>query len=225
MTKLNSVEALDKRHKLVEYGFTIVPEVMPESLVNQFRIWSDDILNHATIDRKIRYQGSDIFVYTERLWAEADKEIKPNHFPDPLAEKIIDLPLQKEVCGLIGLECLNPDDVVIILSKAGYGPPLYWHQDFMKWNSPEAATPWPTRVFLSYYLTDTIRQNGCLRVIPGTHRKRHRLHDILPDAHSAEIQAIDDLSHPAFADYPDAVDVTMKAGDLLIADARLMHAA
>ena len=225
MTKLNKVEALDKRNELVEYGFTIVPEVMPESLVQQLGIWSDDILNRVTIDHKIRYQGSDIFIYTEHLWAEADKEVKSNHFPDSLAEKIIDLPRQKEVCGLIGLEYLNPDEVFIILSRAGDEPPLYWHQDFMKWNSPEAVIPWPTRVFLSYYLTDTIRQNGCLRVIPGTHRKRHRLHDILPDAHSAEIQAIDDLSHPAFADYPDAVDVPMKAGDLLIADARLMHAA
>jgi len=144
----------------VEYGFTIVPEVMPESLVQQLGIWSDDILNRVTIDHKIRYQGSDIFIYTEHLWAEADKEVKSNHFPDSLAEKIIDLPRQKEVCGLIGLECLNPDEVVIILSKAGDGLPLYWHQDFMKWDSPEAATPWSTRVFLSYYLTDTVRQNG-----------------------------------------------------------------
>ena len=39
---------------------------------------------------------------------------------------------------------------------------------------------------------------------------------ILPDAHRAEIQAINDLSHPAFADYPDAIDAPMKAGDLLI---------
>ena len=160
MTKLNKVEALDKRNELVEYGFTIVPEVMPESLVQQLGIWSDDILNRVTIDHKIRYQGSDIFIYTEHLWAEADKEVKSNHFPDSLAEKIIDLPRQKEVCGLIGLECLNPDEVVIILSKAGDGLPLYWHQDFMKWDSPEAATPWSTRVFLSYYLTDTVRQNG-----------------------------------------------------------------
>ena len=68
MTKLNSVEALDKRNELVEYGFTIVPEVRPGSLVHQPGIWSDDILNRVTIDRKIRYQGSDIFVYTERLW-------------------------------------------------------------------------------------------------------------------------------------------------------------
>ena len=41
---------------------------------------------------------------------------------------------------------------------------------------------------------------------------------ILPDAHSAEMQAINDLSHPAFADYPDAIDVLMKARDLLMKD-------
>ena len=88
MKMLNSMEALNKRNELVEYGFTVVPEVMTESLVNQLRIWSDDILNHVTIDHKIRYQGSDIFVYTERLWAEADKEVKPNHFPDHLLKKL-----------------------------------------------------------------------------------------------------------------------------------------
>jgi len=32
------------------------------------------------------------------------------------------------------------------------------------------------------------------------------------------MQAINDLSHPAFADYPDAIDVLMKARDLLIKD-------
>ena len=74
-------------------------------------------------------------------------------------------------------------------------------------------------------MTDTTPENGCLRVIPGTHRKRIDLHDILPDAHEAEIQALDDLNHPAFADYPGAVDVPMAAGDLIIADARLMHGA
>ena len=71
MTKLNSVEALDKRNELVEYGFTVVPEVMPESLVNQLRIWSDAILNHVTIDRKIHCQGCDslytLTVYGPRL--------------------------------------------------------------------------------------------------------------------------------------------------------------
>ena len=62
-------------------------------------------------------------------------------------------------------------------------------------------------------------------MIPGSHRKRHELHDILPKAHGSEIQAIDDLSHPAFADYPDAVDIPLNAGDLVIADARVLHGA
>ena len=224
MAKLSGVEASHKRNQLVVQGFSIVPNVMPKSLLNQLCVWSDNILDHVTVDHKIRYQGSDIFVYTERLWAEVDRDTRPNHFPAPLAENIIEIPDQKDACRLIGLESLKPDDVVIILSKPGYGPSLYWHQDFMKWNSPEAATPWPTRIFLSYYLTDTYRENGCLRVIPGTHRKRHQLHDILPDAHSPQIQAIDDLSHPAFADYSDAVDVPAKAGALIILDARLLHA-
>ena len=71
--------------------------------------------------------------------------------------------------------------------------------------------------FLSYYLTDTYRENECLRVIPGTHRKCHQ-------RPGPEIQAIDDLSHPAFADNSNAVDVPVKAGDLIILDARLIHA-
>ena len=87
MKKLNSVEALDKRNELVDYGFTVVPEVMPESLVNQLRIWSDNILNHVTIDRKSHCQGCDIFVYTERLWFKANQEVKPNYFLIHLLKK------------------------------------------------------------------------------------------------------------------------------------------
>ena len=74
-------------------------------------------------------------------------------------------------------------------------------------------------------MSDTTRENGCLRVIPGTHRKRIPLHDVLPDAHGSEIQAINDLDHPIFMDHPDSVDVPLTSGDLIIADARLLHAA
>ncbi len=228
MSILSPEEALCKRDELVDLGFTIVPGMMPEALLKELSDWSDVHLPKIKIDDRIRYQGSDIFVFTERHWEKTNgKPMKGDHphFKDPIAEKVIDMPSQLEVCNQLGLEDLKSDDSLIILSKPGHGPPLYWHQDFMNWNSAEAATPWPTKIFLSYYLTDTNRENGCLRVIPGSHRKRHQLHDILPDAHDAELQAIDDLSHPAFANYPDSIDVPLKAGDLIIADARLMHSA
>lgn len=225
MTRLSKEAALAKRNELVELGYTILPNVMPKSLLDEFRIWSDDLFKRITVDPKYRYQGSDLHVYTAEKWAEMGVEPNEKRFADLIVGKLINQPLQNALCQQMGLEGLKSSGGIIVLSKPAYGPPLYWHQDFMDWNSPIAATPWPTRIFLSYYMTDTNRENGCLRVIPGTHRKRIDLHDTLPDAHEAEIQAIDDLNHPVFADRPDAIDVPMKAGDLIIADARLMHGA
>jgi ectoine hydroxylase-related dioxygenase (phytanoyl-CoA dioxygenase family) len=122
------------------------------------------------------------------------------------------------------LEGLSDTGGIIILSKPPHGPALYWHQDNMDWNHPKSALPWPTTIFLSYYLVDTTRENGCLRVIPGTHRKRIPFHDQLPDAHGMEIQAADE-SHTAFMTHPDEIDVPVAAGDLVIADGRVLHAA
>ena len=60
----------------------------------------------------------------------------------------------------------------------------------------------------------------------GSHRRRHPLHDLLPNAHSEEI-AEKDAQHDAdiFSEAEGAIDVPMRAGDLIVADARLLHAA
>ena len=148
-----------------------------------------------------------------------------NLFSDPMTERILDYPPLRAACRRLHLDNLKSSESIVMLSKPGHGPPLYWHQDCVFWNSPRAATPWPTRISLSFYLTDTRRENGCLRVIPGTHRRRIDLHDLLPNAHGAEIQAVTDLSHPMFGDHPEAVDVPVRAGDLIIGDNRLLHGA
>ena len=76
-----------------------------------------------------------------------------------------------------------------------------------------------------YCLFDTQRENGCLRVIPGTHRKRHPLHaeGVIHD--DAQKLATQDLSHPVFQSWPDEVDIPVRAGDLVIGDSRIFHAA
>ena len=205
---------------------------MPPDLVEELRAWSDGIFARSHVRYEIRYQGSDLFVYTERGWSAMAPEQQqrvsddPGRFPDPMATRTIDLPAQLAVCR--GDRAGEP----ALRTRCSSSCPSP-HTDRRSTGTrtscsgtgPKAATPWPTRIFLSYYLVDTTRENGCLRVIPGSHRTRHRLHDILPDAHGEELQALEDLSHPAFADYPGAVDVPLGAGDLLIADARLLHAA
>ena len=111
-----------------------------------------------------------------------------------------------------------------LISKPSGGPPLFWHQDWWGWDDPSAYQPRAHQLFAMIYLTDTTIENGCLRVIPGSHRHDHALHH-LDTAHSEGMQGFRDPSNPAYADHPDQAAVPVKAGDLLIGDARLIHGA
>ena len=86
-------------------------------------------------------------------------------------------------------------------------------------------------MFLMLYLVDTAPENGCLRVIPGSHTQRISLDWEHPGGHSrwgqdAEIdQRLPETLAQVVAEQPGAVDVAVKAGDLVIGDSRLYHAA
>lgn len=111
-----------------------------------------------------------------------------------------------------------------VISKPPHGPALFWHQDWTGWRHPISFTDRVCQIALFFYLTDTTPANGCLRVIPGSHRRRHPLHDII-DAHDKALARVDDPDNPAFASHPDAVSVPVTAGDMVVADARLIHGA
>lgn len=111
-----------------------------------------------------------------------------------------------------------------LISKPGGGPPLFWHQDWWGWDDDSAYQPRAHQLFAMIYLSDTTIANGCLRVIPRSHRLDHLLHH-LDTAHSEGMQGYKDPANAAYADHPDQVAVPVKAGDLLIGDARLIHGA
>ena len=98
----------------------------------------------------------------------------------------------------------------------------YWHQDWMYWDEPESADPLPVKVFLMYYLVDTSPANGCLRVIPGSHRRRYPQHDY--EGHGTGIRYEDPDTSAKYADAAGQIDVPIRAGDLLIGDSRVLHA-
>ena len=110
----------------------------------------------------------------------------------------------------------------VIISKPPNGPRLYWHQDCMMWQDPRAYSAFTPMMFLMYYLEDTTQNNGCLRVLPGTHRSCHILHD-MGEAHTRDINRVDNPDDPRFLDYPNEQNVPMRAGDLIIGDARMFH--
>ena len=111
-----------------------------------------------------------------------------------------------------------------LISKPPGGDPLFWHQDWWGWDEAISYDAFPTQVFVMIYLTDTRVENGCLRLIPGSHRHDHELHG-LPAAHTEEIATGIDTTSPTYASHPDEVAATVSTGDVLIGDSRLLHSA
>ena len=74
------------------------------------------------------------------------------------------------------------------------------------------------------YLQKTDRENGCLRVIPGSHRKEFELLSSL-EAHTNELSAYNDPSSIQFQNLDEEVGVEVNVGDVVFGDARLLHGA
>jgi ectoine hydroxylase-related dioxygenase (phytanoyl-CoA dioxygenase family) len=143
---------------------------------------------------------------------------------DPLFAELIAWSPAREALRSLGYPNPTFTDGYVI-SKPGHSPRLFWHYDWFAWEDGYSYRADPPQVFLMYYLTDTRRENGCLRVIPGSHRVHNALHDVLHEPHSRELGEAQDPDLPEFSDRPDETDVQVAAGDLLVGDARLLHAA
>ena len=143
---------------------------------------------------------------------------------DPVFAELIAYPPALAAIASLGYSRPTFTDGYVI-SKPPRGPRLFWHYDWFAWETPRAFDPEPMQIFAMYYLTDTTRENGCLRVVPGTHCRDNPLHALIARPHSPELHSAKMEDTPSFSDRPDEVDVCVKAGDLLIGDARLLHAA
>lgn len=199
-----------KREQMLRDGYCVVENVVPEAFLEELRQETERLIANHKEPPDLVYQGQHIGV---------------NRTDNAVIEKLLSWPPSCQALADMGFGDFKSFGGVIILTKEPHGPALYWHQDWMRWNDPLSAAPWPQTIFLNYYLTDTSPANGCLRVIPGTHRKRIPFHDQLVPAHEQGARSIDP-NHPImFADHPDQVHVCSKAGSLVIADARLLHAA
>lgn len=85
-----------------------------------------------------------------------------------------------------------------------------WHQDQAYWGGATKHSAWIA-------LEDATRENGCLRVIPGSHRRKWD-HDSVKDARGFTNRISDeDLKGERM------MDVEMKCGDVLVFHDRLLH--
>lgn len=202
--------ALAKREQMIRDGYCVVDGILTEEFLEELRDESERLIEAHDPPPEFKYQGQHVGV------RGADNEI---------IQRLLDWKPSRRALEQMGFGDFESMGSIIILTKDPGEPALYWHQDWMQWNDPFSCSPWPQIMFVSYYLSDTTIENGCLKVIPGTHHKWISLHDQMVPAHEQGARFIDE-DHPImFSDHADQVDVCVKAGSLVLADARVLHSA
>ena len=199
--------ALDKQAQLIRDGYCVIEQVLTPEMLARVRAASDGLLEAQSAEHfeEQKSTGSMISVYD-----------------DPFFADLVAYPTALAALGSLGYP--NPRwSSGFVISKPGHSPPLFWHQDWWGWNDPISYTDIPQQLFLMYYLVDTRIENGCLRVIAGSHCKRHRMHDAVPTAHTDELRRATDPSHPVYQPMAEDQAVPVRAGDLVIGDSRLLH--
>lgn len=132
----------------------------------------------------------------------------------------LDLARDPDIVDLVA--DLVGDDVIlwgahVFCKPAGEGYETPWHQDGHYWPIRPLAT---CTAWLA--LEPSTRANGCLRVIPGSHRDRV-LHEHLHEDR-ADLTLQQRLADGAF-DEADAVDIELEPGQMSLHDVYMIHGA
>ena len=201
----NSIDWRAKSTQLRRDGYCVIPGLLSQPFVALLRAAADTLGENSGTE--FRSQGSMIGVTDLR---------------DPIFGQLI---ASSDVRACF--DRLELDRAAFlagfVISKPPRSPRLFWHFDWYWWDEPVSYGREPSQVFAMYYLTDTRPENGCLRVIPGSHVRRHPLHELMRDGHR-ELCKAEDMTRPEFANWPEEVSVSVRAGDLVLGDARLLHA-
>ena len=206
--------AEQQHRQLVTEGFTVVRNVLSPARLAEIRRVSHELVasNETAHLQEDKFTGSLIPVSKDAAFAA----------------------LISDATAIAALESVGATHMKwmsgFVISKPPHTPSLGWHQDGWYWEDEQAAYGQPAaQLFAMYYLTDTSVQNGCLRVLPGTHRKEHELHSQLGKAHSGEVRSGQNSRWQDKPEHRDvegeSVAVPVQAGDMVIGDARVLHGA
>ena len=200
-------------------GWDIVPSILEPDLIEELTAASDALLASASNQhlQQDRFSGSLIPVSKDAAFS-----------------KLIAHPAALAAIRQRGLTSRDPKWMSgFVISKPPDSPSLGWHQDAWYWDEEVLAyAPPASQLFAMYYLTDTRVSNGCLRLLPGSHMKPTPMHSALRPAHSAEVRSTSSAKanwteQPEHASWASigAIDVPVRAGDMVLGDARVLHGA
>jgi hypothetical protein len=139
------------------------------------------------------------------------------HWKDPV---MFDWIFADELLDLV--EPLTGPDIAVFASHflrktADQGHRVPWHEDSAYWDG--RLTPMEV-VCVNLALSPSTEENGCMRVIPGSHRHGYSDYHDVPDAGEAVFHLEID---PDQVDETGAVDLVLEPNQLSVHDVRLIH--
>jgi len=187
----------------------------------QVRTYRQDgyVLYHRQLfspDKLTQLQG----IFEEHLAEKGEKlsdELDTPHFRDP---RLLDFLLSGEVLDLI--EPITGPDIVLwsshFICKDPYtGRATPWHEDSALWEHRVDSYENIVTVWLA--LDGSTKDNGCMRVIPGTHHygfSQYVQADSATNTFGTQIAAVDDQT---------AVFFELEQGECSLHDSRIVHGA
>jgi hypothetical protein len=204
------VDWIRKRRELLDNGVCIIENVLDPAMLENVRSVARAKLDPLTDGDRAEQKSTGSMIANRDL---------------PRLAELFAWPPTLDALKRLGFDDIKFSRAYLI-SKPAHTPQLFWHQDFTVWSGePRAYAETSPQLFGMFYLVDTNRENGCLRVIPGSHRMRHPLHEQLGVAHTAATRRMDDPESPLYASAAGEIDVPTRAGDLVLGDGRALHAA
>lgn len=179
----------ERRHAITEEelalyraeGWCARAGVFDEAELEQMRAAAERVVEKAESDARAPLDDYDIdgnryveagrstVQYEHRPGSNTIRVIEPFHFLDPVFDRLIEDPrLVDPVCGLLGEDAAALWTDKINLKRPREGSGFRWHQDSPYWG--HACQHCDRLPNVMVVLDDANEENGCFRVVPGSHR-------------------------------------------------------
>jgi ectoine hydroxylase len=201
-------------------GFVTVPELLTPDEVATYRAE----LDRLATDPQVRADERTII---EKTSQQVRSVFEVHKISEAIAALVADERVAGRARQILG------SDVYVHQSRINYKPGFggggfYWHSDFETWHA-EDGMPLPRAVSISIALTENYPHNGCLMIMPGSHRTFVSCVGETPADHykeslrEQEIGTPDPESLTTLADRHGIAMLTGKAGSATLFDSNCMH--
>jgi ectoine hydroxylase len=203
-----------------ENGFLEIPELLGADELGGFQAELDRLRTDESLK-------TDERTVVEKSSNEIRSIFEVHKISEPIARLVDDPRVVGRARQLLG------SDVYVHQSRVNYKPgfgggSFYWHSDFETWHA-EDGMPGMRAVSISIALTDNYPHNGCLMIMPGSHRTFVSCVGETPADHyrqslrEQEIGTPDESSLTVLANKHGIRSMTGPAGSAVMFDCNCMH--